>query len=185
MHHLGMAALRLDGTLGHRPVPVLLSVVIALVAATAALWAAVSVRGFLRSLGAALVMGLAVSGMHYTGMAALTVHPHAGSVQAYDGGRTGTSLLFPMLVGPVIFLILAGVIVMFDPVLVLGSGEWSRSDRSGNSAAGGDGTVPGEVRTDFFRESGSFHDPASLRAPGPHRGPGLVRGPGSPWSSNP
>jgi NO-binding membrane sensor protein with MHYT domain len=152
MHYLGMAALRFDGTLGYRPVPVLLSVVIALVAATAALWAAVSVRGFVRSLGAALVMGLAVSGMHYTGMAALTVHLHPGTGQA-DGGQTGTSLLLPMLLGPVIFLILAGVVVMFDPVLVLGAGEWNKAARSTAPAADDDRTSPDE------EHHGLFHDP--------------------------
>ena len=57
------------------------SVVIAVVAATAALWAAGQVRGFLRSVGASLVMGLAVSGMHYTGMAALSVHLHDAAEQ--------------------------------------------------------------------------------------------------------
>ncbi|MDW6064488.1 MHYT domain-containing protein [Streptomyces sp. FXJ1.4098] len=125
MHYLGMSAMRLNGDIRYDKLTVALSVVIALVAATAALWAAVSVRGFLRSLGASLVMGLAVSGMHYTGMAALSVHLHTGTAQAADG-PSGVSLLLPMLLGPVVFLILAGVVVMFDPVLVLGDGTWNK-----------------------------------------------------------
>ena len=124
MHYLGMHAMRLDGDIHYDTVTVALSVVIALVAASAALWAAVSVRGFLPSLGAALVMGVAVSGMHYTGMAAVSVHLHTGTTQA-AGGQSGTSLLLPMLLGPLIFLVLAGVIVMFDPVLILGDGNWT------------------------------------------------------------
>ena len=76
MHYLGMAGMRLNGKLEYNTLTVSASVVIAVVAATAALWAAGQVRGFLWSVGASLVMGLAVSGMHYTGMAALSVHLH-------------------------------------------------------------------------------------------------------------
>ncbi|WP_371664456.1 MHYT domain-containing protein [Streptomyces sp. NBC_00280] len=123
MHYLGMAALHLNGTIRYDTVTVGLSVVIAIVAATAALWAAVSIRGFLTSLGASLVMGVAVSGMHYTGMAAVSVHLHEASGNTWSGDSP-TSLLLPMLIGPVIFLLLAAVVVMFDPLLVLGDGEW-------------------------------------------------------------
>ncbi|MFF3381283.1 MHYT domain-containing protein [Streptomyces sp. NPDC002680] len=123
MHYLGMAALHLNGEIHYAMVTVALSVVIAVVAATAALWAAVSIRGFLTSLGASLVMGVAVSGMHYTGMAAVSVHLHDSGGTTW-AGDSPTSLLLPMLIGPAIFLLLAAVVVMFDPLLVLGDGEW-------------------------------------------------------------
>jgi NO-binding membrane sensor protein with MHYT domain len=126
MHYLGMAAMHLDGDIRYDALTVALSVLIAIVAASAALWAAVTIRGFLTSLGASLVMGVAVSGMHYTGMAAVSVHLH-GATGASWAGDSASSLLLPMLLGPVIFLVLAGVVVMFDPLLVLGDGEWSRS----------------------------------------------------------
>ncbi|MGX1883977.1 MHYT domain-containing protein [Streptomyces sp. NPDC055287] len=122
MHYLGMAGMRLRGQLQYDTLTVALSVVIAVVAATVALWAAVSVRGFLPSVGASLVMGVAVSGMHYTGMAALSVHLHGSAGSA--GGGPSTLVLAPMLIGPVIFLVLAGVVVMFDPLLIT-----SRADR--------------------------------------------------------
>ncbi|MFJ8137549.1 MHYT domain-containing protein [Streptomyces sp. NPDC096013] len=125
MHYLGMAALKLNGDIEYRMSTVALSVLIAIVAATAALWAAVSIRGFLPSLGASLVMGVAVSGMHYTGMAAVSVHLH-GAGGSWSGDSPN-SLLLPMLLGPVVFLLLAGVVVMFDPLLVMGEGEWDRS----------------------------------------------------------
>ncbi|MFI1509416.1 MHYT domain-containing protein [Streptomyces sp. NPDC020597] len=128
MHYLGMAAVQLNGEVSYAPLTVALSVVIAVVAATAALWAAVTVRGFLASLGASLVMGLAVSGMHYTAMAAVSVHVHDDT--ASWNGDTATSLLLPMLIGPMIFLLLAGVVVMFDPLLVLGDGDWNRTGRA-------------------------------------------------------
>ncbi|WP_329213334.1 hypothetical protein OG352_01150 [Streptomyces sp. NBC_01485] len=128
MHYLGMAALQLNGDIEYAPLTVGLSVLIAVVAATAALWAAVTIRGFLTSLGASLVMGVAVSGMHYTAMAAVSVHVHGAS--SSWAGDAPTSLLLPMLIGPVIFLLLAGVVVMFDPLLVLGDGDWNRPARA-------------------------------------------------------
>ena len=115
---------------------------IAIVAATAALWAAVTIRGFLTSLGASLVMGVAVSGMHYTGMAAVSVHVH-GTTGGTWAGDSPTSLLLPMLVGPVDLPVLAGVVVMFDPLLVLGDGEWSRSTPAGAATP----PAPAEPRT--------------------------------------
>ncbi|MGI5374579.1 MHYT domain-containing protein [Streptomyces sp. CA-251387] len=118
MHYLGMAGMRLDGKLEYNTITVAVSVVIAMVAATAALWAAGQVRGFLWSVGASLVMGLAVSGMHYTGMAALSVHLHGtGSPST---GDSPAALLAPMLVGPLAFLLLAGAVVLFDPKMVMG-----------------------------------------------------------------
>ncbi|MEU0409128.1 MHYT domain-containing protein [Streptomyces griseorubiginosus] len=126
MHYLGMAALHLNGTIHYAPAVVALSVVIAIVAATAALWAAVTIRGFLTSLGASLIMGVAVTGMHYTGMAAVSVHVHSRTGGSW-AGDSATSLLLPMLLGPAIFLLLAGVVVMFDPLLVLGDGDWNRT----------------------------------------------------------
>ncbi|MFJ4696168.1 MHYT domain-containing protein [Streptomyces sp. NPDC088766] len=123
MHYLGMAGMRFDGKFEYNTLTVGVSVAVAMAAATAALWAAGQVRGFLWSVGASLVMGLAVTGMHYTGMAALSVHLHTtGSPSA---GDPPAGLLAPMLIGPLAFLCLAGVVVLFDPLMMTG-----RPDRS-------------------------------------------------------
>ncbi|MEU1853024.1 MHYT domain-containing protein [Streptomyces sp. NPDC019990] len=118
MHYLGMASMRLDGKLEYNTFTVGVSVMIAMGAATAALWAAGQVRGFLWSVGASLVMGLAVTGMHYTGMAALSVHLHGTGEPT--SGESPASLLAPMLIGPLAFLLLAGLVAMFDPLMVMG-----------------------------------------------------------------
>jgi len=142
MHYLGMFAMQLNGELGYNAFTVTLSVIIALVAATAALWAAVSVQGFVRTLGARLVMGLAVTGMHYTGMAAVSVHIHNSIDTAPTvTGQEGSSLLLPMLLGPIIFLILAAAIVMFDPVLILGDGGWDKPAKGRRSKVVARGNV--------------------------------------------
>ncbi|GGX60481.1 MHYT domain-containing protein [Streptomyces fructofermentans] len=123
MHYLGMAGMRLNGKLEYNTLTVAASVVIAVVAAIAALWAAGQVRGFLWTVGASLVMGLAVSGMHYTGMAALSVHLH--STSSAPAGESPTTLLAPLMIGPLAFLLLAAVVVMFDPLMIMGKPDWS------------------------------------------------------------
>ncbi|AGS68873.1 MHYT domain-containing protein [Streptomyces collinus] len=119
MHYLGMAGMQFDGRFTYNTLTVAASVVIAVVAATAALWAAGRVRGFLWSVGASLVMGLAVSGMHYMGMAALDVHLHTPPSAATTG--SGADVLAPMLIGPLVFLLIAGVVVMRDPLMITGN----------------------------------------------------------------
>jgi NO-binding membrane sensor protein with MHYT domain len=91
-----MWALNIKGTIGYHPGLVLLSVVIAVVAATAALWFTAAVDRLSLRLLAAVVMGIAVTGMHYTGMAAVRVTmdpaaPDPAGVEAF-------SFLFPVFV---------------------------------------------------------------------------------------
>ncbi|ROO83172.1 NO-binding membrane sensor protein with MHYT domain [Actinocorallia herbida] len=73
MHYTGMAAMNTGATIEYALDLVIVSVLIAIAAATAALWCAVRLNGWPTMLGASLIMGLAISGMHYTGMAALRV----------------------------------------------------------------------------------------------------------------
>ena len=73
MHYSGMAGMHVSGTLHYQPALVVASGVIAIVAATVALWFTQSVKGWVPITGAAAVMAIAVCGMHYTGMAAMSV----------------------------------------------------------------------------------------------------------------
>ncbi|MFF7180449.1 MHYT domain-containing protein [Streptomyces sp. NPDC008121] len=164
MHYLGMAGMRLHGRIEYDTPTVALSVVIAVVAATAALWAAVSVHGFLASLGASMVMGLAVSGMHYTAMAAVHVNLYAEGTSPVVGD-SATSLLLPMLIGPGVFLLLAAVVVMFDPLLVMGEPDWQRPASQGGPRPG----VPAP------RRPAAYGEPANWAAK-PPSGRGARRG---------
>ncbi|TXS03152.1 hypothetical protein EAO73_20805 [Streptomyces sp. col6] len=158
MHYLGMAGMRLDGQFEYDTVTVTLSVVIAVVASTAALWAAVSIHGFLPSLGASVVMGVAVSGMHYTGMAALRVHLHPTAATAGQApGDSAGSLLVPMLLGPACFLLLAAVVVMFDPLVVMGTPDWDDPRTARDRAPG----IPAQRQVPRF---GTYADPASFHS---------------------
>lgn len=75
MHYTGMAAMVMPATLSYRPSLFGLSLVIAVAASTAALWLAFNLRGNWQMFGSAFVMGAAVCGMHYTGMAAAVITP--------------------------------------------------------------------------------------------------------------
>ncbi|HCV97457.1 MAG TPA: hypothetical protein DGV23_11995, partial [Stenotrophomonas sp.] len=83
MHYLGMSALRMQPGIDYDPLWFTVSLLIAITAAGAALWIAFRLRleqrraMQLRGL-ASVLMGLAIVGMHYTGMAAASFPP--GSV---------------------------------------------------------------------------------------------------------
>ncbi|MGS2646016.1 MHYT domain-containing protein [Streptosporangium sp. G12] len=97
MHYLGMAAMNMSAPVSYDPLLVGLSLLIAVVAATVALWFSLRVRGALATTGAALLMGLAVNGMHYTGMFAVGVGAHADAAPA--SGAQGMDFMLPLLVG--------------------------------------------------------------------------------------
>jgi NO-binding membrane sensor protein with MHYT domain len=101
MHYSGMAAIRVTARMTYSPELFALSVVIAVVAATAALWAALNLRGARATLGAALIMGVAVSGMHYTGMAAMHLFSpgRGGGMEMAGSGATAETFLLPLLIG--------------------------------------------------------------------------------------
>ncbi|MFI8929258.1 MHYT domain-containing protein [Streptomyces sp. NPDC053474] len=113
MHYLGMAALRLHGDVGYDPAVVALSVVIAVVAATAALWAALHIKSTLAVAVASLVMGGAVSSMHYTGMLAVSVRvtPSGAALP----GATTMQFIFPLAVGLGSYLFLTSAFVALSP----------------------------------------------------------------------
>jgi NO-binding membrane sensor protein with MHYT domain len=75
MHYTGMAAMIMPATNSYDPGLFGASLAIAVAAATVALWLAFNLRGSLQRLGSAVVMGVAVSGMHYTGMYAVKMSP--------------------------------------------------------------------------------------------------------------
>ncbi|MBC8078000.1 MAG: response regulator [Chloroflexales bacterium] len=80
MHYTGMVAMVIDGSIQYDAAWFAASIVIAISASVAALWLAFHLRNtqsnatrwFARKLGSACLMGAAIVGMHYTGMAAAT-----------------------------------------------------------------------------------------------------------------
>jgi signal transduction histidine kinase len=86
MHYTGMAAMKMEPPIRYDPLLFALSILIAVTAAIAALWCAFKLRmetfssAFWKKAGSAVVMGTAIYGMHYAGMAAADFAP--GSVSA-------------------------------------------------------------------------------------------------------
>ncbi|HEY2549576.1 MAG TPA: MHYT domain-containing protein [Streptosporangiaceae bacterium] len=99
MHYSGMAAMRMPAAMSWGSPLVAASVLIAIIAATAALWAALRLRGVWHTLFAALIMGVAVSGMHYTGMAAMKVSTNSSPSAMVMSGATAENFLLPLIIG--------------------------------------------------------------------------------------
>ncbi|CBS90863.1 hybrid sensor histidine kinase/response regulator [Azospirillum lipoferum] len=75
MHYVGMAGMRMDMELSYDLLLVAVSVAIAIVASTVALWLAFRTRRPLQRAAGAILLGLGVVAMHYTGMAAAGMEP--------------------------------------------------------------------------------------------------------------
>jgi NO-binding membrane sensor protein with MHYT domain len=129
MHYLGMASIRFQGDITYDPTLVALSVLIAVVAATVAFWFTVMRAPVARPV-AGVVMAVAVTGMHYTGMAAVGVTvmpsmPAPQDTEAFD-------LVFP------VFLISA---------LLIASLLWALLTSVGPAAASADQAQAGASST--------------------------------------
>src|SRR5262252_6706320 len=85
MHYTGMAAMIMPATITYDPTLFYASLVIAVVAATVALWLAFNLRGNLQRFGSAIIMGIAVCGMHYTAMYAVQME-HAKGDTVFTSG---------------------------------------------------------------------------------------------------
>src|SRR5207249_2592084 len=83
MHYTGMAAMEMQPPIRYDPLLFVLSIVIAVAASVAALWVAFQLRtetfvsAFWKKAGAAMIMGAAICGMHYTAMAAANFAPNS------------------------------------------------------------------------------------------------------------
>ncbi len=119
MHYLGMAALEMQPGIDYDPLWFAASVLIAIGAAGAALWIAFRLRleqrrpFVLRGL-ASLVMGLAIVGMHYTGMAAAHFPEGAMCGAAYGEGIETKWLAVLVIVTTLATLGIALIASVFD-----------------------------------------------------------------------
>jgi NO-binding membrane sensor protein with MHYT domain len=114
MHYTGMMAMQVAGRISFNLVYVGVSVGIAVVAATIALWFAATVRGTTVTVVAALIMAVAVCSMHYTGMLAMQVR--LTDPGARIQGLEAFELLAPIaLIAFVMILVLAYATVSSTP----------------------------------------------------------------------
>ncbi|GAA1860056.1 MHYT domain-containing protein [Myceligenerans crystallogenes] len=112
MHYMGMAAMRMNARMTFDGGFVIASVIIAIVAATAALWCTTHIRGAVATLVATLVMGVAVTGMHYTGMMGVRVTTITEIIP--EGVSTG-ELLVPLVMAVSVVTLLLVLVVGLWP----------------------------------------------------------------------
>jgi len=106
MHYTGMAAMRGQTEISYDRLFVALSLVIAIGASTAALWLAFRTTGLRQKVAGAVVMGLAISGMHYTAMGAASFAPYGPVHDAQVSASLGQTTL-ALAVAGITFVILA------------------------------------------------------------------------------
>ena len=106
MHYMGMAAMRMPATVTYNIPLVWISVAIAVSASSVALWMAFFLTARWQIVVAALVAGVAVCGMHYTGMVAVDV------VHDPSAPEPLPTALSPLVVGSGLFLLSLLVLVV-------------------------------------------------------------------------
>lgn len=121
MHYTGMAAMQMSPPIDYDPMLFIASVFIAIVASLSALQLALyfrqqhTSRAIVARLGSALVMGLAIAGMHYTGMAAAQFAPDSICTAALGFASASPPMLAGFIAtGTVAVMIITLVISAYD-----------------------------------------------------------------------
>jgi len=109
MHYIGMSALHASAYMMHEPAYVAASLVIAIAASGLALWLATGRGRRPPLILSAIAFGIAVSGMHYTAMAGMTLFPHATMI---SGAPALSTDLLAIVVAVVAFCV-SGIFLLF------------------------------------------------------------------------
>jgi NO-binding membrane sensor protein with MHYT domain len=144
MHYIGMAAMRMPDSVRYDNTLVVISVLIAVVAGTAALWAALRLTAVWSTLVASLIMGVAVSGMHYTGMAAM--HVYGAMSPGMGGGVTAAAFLLPLIIGISLLAFALTVVISLSPTEAEIREDAALIARISGGAAGQASPVPQPAR---------------------------------------
>jgi len=168
MHYLGMGAVRVDASLSYNYGIVAASVVIAVIAGTAALWMALRLDSVWSTFIASLIAGVAVNGMHYTGMAAVQAQAAPGLVVNTADTAGATAFLLPLILG------LSAVGFIFSAVIAL-------------SPTAAEIVEEGELMKRIGQSQAARHEPQGWRPPPaqpyqPYQAPRDEPGPDEPGS---
>jgi NO-binding membrane sensor protein with MHYT domain len=109
MHYVGMTALHASAHMTHAAAYVAASLVIAIAASELALWLATGQGGRPPMILSAVAFGVAVSGMHYTAMAGMTLFPNSMPI---SGAPALSTDLLAIVVAVVAFCI-SGIFLLF------------------------------------------------------------------------
>ena len=131
MHYMGMAAMRMQPGIDYDPHLFSASLAIAVCASAAALWIAFRLRRqtpYVRQIrgAAAVLMGIAIVGMHYTGMAAASF-PEGSYCGALGTGLKGDGLVYLVLITTLAVIAVALLTSVLDARLIARTTELARS----------------------------------------------------------
>jgi diguanylate cyclase (GGDEF)-like protein len=136
MHYTGMAAMQTSPPIQYDPLLFAASIAIAIGASLAALWIAFTLRAdsvwmIYAKYGAAIVMGIAITGMHYTGMAAANFAPDTVCL-------TGSTVDNSWMAGTIalvtfIFLSTTRVLSAFDARMAVNTARMAKSLQQANA----------------------------------------------------
>ncbi len=131
MHYLGMYGMKIGGYINWDGAIIAASVVIAIVAATAALWLAFNTKRLVSRIGASAIMAFAVCAMHYTGM-------NAAEFVCTTPNRfvtvKGWGLMNSIGLGPMVMLVAFGMALLISLDLYLQHMQRSIGNFSAGSA---------------------------------------------------
>ncbi|WP_141430520.1 bifunctional diguanylate cyclase/phosphodiesterase [Bacillus sp. 03113] len=122
MHYTGMAAMVMEATIEYNPLLWALSAIIAIVVSLVALLLLflakenINTPGFgWRKVGSALIMGIAISAMHYTGMSAANFkHSHHHQINLADSSFDNTLLAYLIGIGMLIIFGMVFISIFID-----------------------------------------------------------------------
>lgn len=128
MHYVGMTAVHSVFHLTHDPAYVLASIAIAIAASGLALWLAFSADRRPPLFLCAVVLGCAVSGMHYMAMAGMTLH------RATAEHSAATSLMSGDMLAAIVSVVAFTISGIFMLALIPGEGETVRAETAWGTA---------------------------------------------------
>ena len=161
MHYAGMAAMQMAVALRYDLLMFLLSIVVAVVLAVIALWVRFGLKRFnlpatALTLISALVMGSAITGMHYTGMAAARFVPPPG----FTPDSQSSSMSWQMAMGiTLITIVITGLVVAVNLLIkyremsMLAKASESRSRENEAKYRSLIGNIPGAAYRCLYNEN--------------------------------
>jgi NO-binding membrane sensor protein with MHYT domain len=115
MHYVGIHSLAGNFAIEHDGAMVLLSVLIAIVAAYGGLRALLARQDGIRLIVSSIAFGVAVSGMHYTAMHGMHFVSLSGAAHHHTGGLAASPQILSVIVAVLCFVIAAGFLLSLVP----------------------------------------------------------------------
>ena len=115
MHYVGIHSLAGNFAIEHDGAMVLLSVLIAIVAAYGGLRAFLARQDGIRLIVSSIAFGVAVSGMHYTAMHGMHFVSFSGAAHQHTGGLAASQQILSVIVAVLCFVIAAGFLLSLVP----------------------------------------------------------------------